>query len=126
MCRTLDMGYHLDKDFAVLEAHGRASIRSVFVSQPLLRGRAFNLNAQLQYDDKRLRDEMDLFETSVARKRVGLWTAGVNGNVAGTTYSAAGRPCSRRATARDGFASTIRSPSSSTRSARRPAAASAR
>ena len=74
-----DMGYHLDKDFAVLEAHGRASIRSVFVSQPLLRGRAFNLNAQLQYDDKRLRDEMDLFETNVG-KRVGLWTAGVNGN----------------------------------------------
>lgn len=74
-----DMGYHLGKDFAVLEAHGRASIRSVFVSQPLLRGRTFNLSAQLQYDDKRLRDEMDLFETNVG-KRVGLWTAGVNGN----------------------------------------------
>ncbi|NUA30681.1 ShlB/FhaC/HecB family hemolysin secretion/activation protein [Cupriavidus basilensis] len=74
-----DMGYHIGKDFAVLEAHGRASIRSVFVSQPLLRSRAFNLSAQLQYDDKRLRDEMDSFKTSVG-KRVGLWTAGVNGN----------------------------------------------
>ncbi|AJG19849.1 Hemolysin activation/secretion protein associated with VreARI signaling system [Cupriavidus basilensis] len=74
-----DMSYHLGKVFSVLEAHGRASIRSVFVSQPLLRGRAFNLSAQLQYDDKRLRDQMDVFETNVG-KRVGLWTAGVNGN----------------------------------------------
>ncbi len=74
-----EMGYHLGKDFSVLEAHGRAGIRSVFVAQPLLRSRAFNLSAQLQYDDKRLRDEMDLLETSVS-KRVGLWTAGVNGN----------------------------------------------
>ncbi|WP_420994766.1 ShlB/FhaC/HecB family hemolysin secretion/activation protein [Cupriavidus sp. 30B13] len=72
-----EMRYHLGRDFAELEAHGKASIRSAFVTQPLLRGRAFSLNAQLQYDDKRLRDDMDLFEVTNL-KRAELWTLGLN------------------------------------------------
>ncbi|WP_454724648.1 MULTISPECIES: ShlB/FhaC/HecB family hemolysin secretion/activation protein [Cupriavidus] len=74
-----EMRYHLARDFAELEAHGKAGIRSAFITQPLLRGRGFNLNAQLQYDDKRLRDDMDLFEVTNP-KRVALWTLSVNAN----------------------------------------------
>ncbi|AZE95476.1 Heme/hemopexin utilization protein B precursor [Pseudomonas orientalis] len=73
------MTYRLGKDFEVLDAHGRATVRSVFGSQSLIRSRVFNLNAQLQYDNKRLQDDIDLFELN-SPKRIGLWTAGLNGN----------------------------------------------
>lgn len=74
-----EMAYRLGKEFEVLEAHGRASIRSLFVSQPLIRSRSFDLSAQLQYDDKLLRDDMDLVN-SRSQKNVELWTLGLNGS----------------------------------------------
>lgn len=74
-----NMSYRLGRDFDLLQAHGTASIASVFVQQPVLRGRSINLQAQLQYDDKRMRDAMDLFDV-VSRKHIGLWTASVSGN----------------------------------------------
>lgn len=73
------MSYHLGKDFEVLEAHGTASVRSVFATQPLIRSRTFNLNAQFQYEDKRLRDDIDLYGVS-AGKRVELWTLSLDGS----------------------------------------------
>ncbi|WP_204321970.1 hypothetical protein, partial [Streptococcus pneumoniae] len=36
-------------------------------------------NAQLQFDHKTLRDDIDLFENR-SRKRIGLWTMGVDVN----------------------------------------------
>lgn len=75
-----EMTYALGKDFSVLEAHGRARITSVFASQPLVRSLEMSINAQLQYDDKQLRDEIDLFELS-SPKRVELWTLGMNGAI---------------------------------------------
>lgn len=74
-----NMSYRLGRDFDLLEAHGKASIVSLFVQQPLLRSRILTLQAQLQYDDKTMRDAMDLFEV-VNRKHVGLWTASLNGS----------------------------------------------
>ncbi|PQZ69588.1 hypothetical protein CQ050_10060 [Achromobacter sp. MYb9] len=74
-----NMRYQLGRDFDLLEAHGKASIVSLFVQQPLLRSRNLTLQAQLQYDDKTMRDAMDLFEV-VNRKHVGLWTASLNGS----------------------------------------------
>ncbi|MGV2910139.1 ShlB/FhaC/HecB family hemolysin secretion/activation protein [Achromobacter sp. AGC25] len=74
-----NMSYRLGRDFDILDAHGEASIVSLFVQQPLLRSRSFTLQAQLQYDDKSMRDAMDLFEI-VNRKHVGLWTASLNGS----------------------------------------------
>jgi len=74
-----NMSYRLGRDFDILDAHGKASIVSLFVQQPLLRSRNFTLQAQLQYDDKSMRDAMDLFEI-VNRKHVGLWTASLNGS----------------------------------------------
>ncbi|MGP0856549.1 ShlB/FhaC/HecB family hemolysin secretion/activation protein [Serratia sp. CY84636] len=73
------MNYRLGKDFRELKAHGNATIGSVFVAQPLLRSRTLNVNAQLQFDDKTLRDDIDLFD-SRSRKRISLWTAGVDLN----------------------------------------------
>ncbi len=62
-----------------LGLHGRAGVQSLFVSQPLLRGRTFGLSAQLQYEAKQLRDDFDLFEIR-GQKDIELWTIGVNGN----------------------------------------------
>ncbi len=74
-----EMSYRLYRDFEVLDYHGTASFRSFFVAQPLVRSRTFDLTAQLQYEDKRLRDDIDLFEFS-NRKRIGLWTLSLSGN----------------------------------------------
>ncbi|HID9396049.1 TPA: ShlB/FhaC/HecB family hemolysin secretion/activation protein [Serratia marcescens] len=73
------MNYRLGKDFSELKAHGTATISTGFISQPLLRSRTLNINAQLQFDDKRLRDDIDLFE-SHSRKHTGLWTAELSVN----------------------------------------------
>lgn len=74
-----EMSYRLGRNFEVLDYHGTASFRSLFVAQPLVRSRTFDLNAQLQYEDKRLRDDIDLFETS-SRKQIDLWTLSLSGN----------------------------------------------
>ncbi len=48
--------YHLGKDFAVLDAGGKADTASVYLRQPLLRSLASNWYAQLQFDAKNLQD----------------------------------------------------------------------
>lgn len=74
-----EMTYRLGKEFEVLKANGKATVRSAFASQPLIRSRNFNLNATVQYDNKHLQDDIDLFELSNP-KRVELWTLGLNSN----------------------------------------------
>ncbi|HFD7737796.1 MULTISPECIES: ShlB/FhaC/HecB family hemolysin secretion/activation protein [Serratia] len=74
------MNYRLGKDFSELQAHGNASISSAFISQPLLRSRTLNVNTQLQFDGKALRDDIDLFDNR-NRKRIDLWTAEVSANM---------------------------------------------
>ncbi len=74
-----DMDYQLAKDFEDLDAHGNARITSVFALQPLVRSRDFSLYAQAQFDDKRLKDDIDLFDSkSDKRSRVAILT--LNGN----------------------------------------------
>ncbi|AEF47899.1 Polypeptide-transport-associated domain protein ShlB-type [Serratia sp. AS12] len=73
------MRYRLGEDFAVLDAHGRAEITSVYASYPVIRARLFNLSVQLQYEDKTLRDDIDLFEKR-SKKDVGLTTLALNLN----------------------------------------------
>ncbi|MDF3089505.1 ShlB/FhaC/HecB family hemolysin secretion/activation protein [Burkholderia semiarida] len=65
--------------FEELDLHSRANIQSAFVVQPLLRGRAFNLNAQLQYENKNLHDDYRAFQIQ-DDKNVGLWTFTLSGN----------------------------------------------
>ncbi len=71
------MSYQLGKDVEVLEAKGQATVRSLFALQPLIRSRTFNLCAQLQFDDKQLQDDIDLFDLR-SPKHVELWTLGIN------------------------------------------------
>ncbi len=59
--------YVLGRSLSSLEANGTAEVASLWVRQPLWRGRQMNLVAQLQYDAKRLRDHID--STSVRNDR---------------------------------------------------------
>lgn len=74
-----DMDYELAKDFDDLDAHGNARIASAFLLQPLIRGRAFNIYGHLQFDDKRLKDDIDLF-ASKSDMRSRNWSASLSGN----------------------------------------------
>ncbi|HBN9711466.1 ShlB/FhaC/HecB family hemolysin secretion/activation protein [Pseudomonas aeruginosa] len=71
--------YRLVRDFSRLDAHGRAITDSLFVSQPLLRSRSFSLSTQLQYENKRLRDDQERTGRH-SRKEIRLWTASISGN----------------------------------------------
>lgn len=74
-----DMDYELSKDFDELDAHGNARIATAFVLQPLIRSRAFNLYGHLQFEDKFLEDDIDLF-SSRSDKRLRNWSATLSGN----------------------------------------------
>lgn len=74
-----DMDYQLGKDFANLEAHGRARTASAWLQYPLWRGRDMSMYTQLQFDDKRLSDEVDLFGTR-NEKRARVFTASLSAN----------------------------------------------
>lgn len=74
-----DMDYQLGKDFEDLDAHGNARIASVFALQPLVRSRDFSLYGQLQFDDKRLKDDIDLFDQK-SDKRARVTILSLTGN----------------------------------------------
>lgn len=74
-----NMDYQLAEDFGDLNAHGNARTTSAYIIQPLIRGRAFSLFAQVQYDEKRLTDDIDLFTTKSDR-RARLLNAALSGN----------------------------------------------
>lgn len=74
-----DMDYELGKDFEDLRAHGNARIASVYAIQPLVRSRDFSLFTQLQFDDKRLKDDIDLFDEK-SDKHARVITLTLNGN----------------------------------------------
>ncbi|MDX3986218.1 MAG: ShlB/FhaC/HecB family hemolysin secretion/activation protein [Achromobacter sp.] len=75
-----NMRYELGREFAALEAHGQAQNTNAYLRQTLLRGRDANVQATLQYEHKRLRDNYDYFNLSRAQ-RIGLWTAAVNASL---------------------------------------------
>ena len=74
-----DMRYELGKDFADLKAHGTAGVGSLYLLHPVLRSRTTNLNAQLNYDNKRLTDDVDAI-ASRSIKKIGVWTLGLSGD----------------------------------------------
>ncbi len=73
------LDYALDQEFGMLNAYGTAKVASIHAIQPLLRSRGANLNARLQYDQKRLTNHVGLFG-SHERKRSHLVTLGLDGN----------------------------------------------
>jgi len=73
-----EMAYRLNGTFRPLGYHGRASVQSVFVTQPLMRSRRASVSAQVLYENKNLHDDYGVFEF-VSDKNVGLWSFSVNG-----------------------------------------------
>ncbi|WP_244101828.1 ShlB/FhaC/HecB family hemolysin secretion/activation protein [Burkholderia cepacia] len=71
--------YRLGGAFSDLESQGRASVQTAYVTQPLVRARDLSVTAQLQYENKNLRDDYGIFDVR-RDKNVGLWTFGVSGN----------------------------------------------
>ncbi|MBN3839081.1 ShlB/FhaC/HecB family hemolysin secretion/activation protein [Burkholderia sp. Ac-20349] len=74
-----DMTYRLGGEFRPLGFHGNASVRSVFVTQPLLRSRKMSVNAQVLYENKSLRDDYGVLDF-IGDKHIGLWSFTVSGN----------------------------------------------
>jgi hemolysin activation/secretion protein len=62
------LDYRLGKEFDSLQAHGAASIASVYSSYPLLRSRQSNLSVQLAFDSKSLHDQVNA--TNISQKKV--------------------------------------------------------
>lgn len=73
------LAYELGKDFSDLDAYGTARIASVYAIQPLMRSRTFNLDARLQYDHKRLQDNIKALDQRYG-KRSEVTTLGVAGD----------------------------------------------
>lgn len=85
--------YKLQDELEALDAHGTAGVASAWIKHPLLRGRDASVYAQLEYDDKRLRDRIGATDTRTDR-RLGNWVLGLNGDLhdgllggGGTTWS---------------------------------------
>ncbi|CAN7212910.1 ShlB/FhaC/HecB family hemolysin secretion/activation protein [Aquipseudomonas alcaligenes] len=74
-----EMRYELGEDFASLDAHGKASIGSVYALQPLLRSRQARLDGQLSYEHKRLEDRVDATDTTLD-KTLDVWSLGLSGS----------------------------------------------
>lgn len=74
-----DMNYRIGGSLKELRYHGGADVRSAFVTQPLLRSRRASLDAQVIYENKRLRDVYGAFDVT-SDKTVDLWSFGVTGN----------------------------------------------
>ena len=59
--------YRLSGDLSDLDAHGSAQDASVFLKQPLVRGRDLNLYAQIQYDHLKLNDDIGVGDIETRR-----------------------------------------------------------
>ncbi|MGS0895696.1 ShlB/FhaC/HecB family hemolysin secretion/activation protein [Burkholderia stagnalis] len=71
--------YRLGGAFSDLDSQGRASVQTAYVTQPLVRARNLSITAQIQYENKNLRDDYGVFDAR-RDKNVGLWTFGASGN----------------------------------------------
>lgn len=77
-----DMRYKLGKDFASLKAHGTATIASLYLLHPFQRSRIANINGQLNFDHKTLKDNVDATYSTVthSEKTVDALTVGFSGD----------------------------------------------
>ena len=74
-----EMRYGLGLDFAPLDATGEASVASLYLLHPFLRGRQMSWYGQVQFDDKRLTDRIGATSTKTD-KQLRNWTLGLNGS----------------------------------------------
>ena len=71
--------YELGREFAALDASGRAGSTRVSVSYPFVRSAAANLSGGLSFESKRLNDQVNATAT-VTDKTVGITRIGLSGN----------------------------------------------
>ena len=81
---TLGLGltgldYKLGNDLSDLQAHGTATTQSINLSQPFIRNTAGNLYAQIEFDHKRLYDDIDIAGIETDRHS-NSWVATVAGD----------------------------------------------
>ena len=74
-----DMDYELGDEYAEIGATGNAQITTGFIRQSLLRTRRYNLEVQLQYDNKDLEDSIEAF-ASTSNKNSELYTLTLAGD----------------------------------------------
>ncbi|RUL66427.1 ShlB/FhaC/HecB family hemolysin secretion/activation protein [Dyella dinghuensis] len=74
-----DLDYKLGNGLSDLHAHGKAQVSSVNLSQPFIRNTRGNLYAQIEFDHKRLRDDIDVADIETNRHS-NSWTATVAGD----------------------------------------------
>ncbi len=74
-----DMNYRIGGSLEALGYRGSASVRSAFVTQPLVRSRRASVNVQVTYENKQLRDTYGAYGI-VSDKHVDLWSFGISGN----------------------------------------------
>lgn len=67
-----DLSYKLGNDLEILGAKGKTRTASMFAIQPLLDYKAFSLKARIQFDDKRLQDEVGLLGTNSEKRSLVL------------------------------------------------------
>lgn len=75
-----DLSYELGDELEILAAKGKTRTASAFIIQPLLQYEVFNLKARLQFDDKRLQDEIGLLGVH-SEKRSRVLSYGLSGTV---------------------------------------------
>jgi hemolysin activation/secretion protein len=73
------LDYHLRNRLSALHAHGKATVQSLNLTHPFIRNMAGNLYGQIEFDHKRLIDDIDL--AGIATKRhSNLWVATLAGD----------------------------------------------
>ncbi len=79
------LGYALGRDFASLQANGKANITSFYASYPLIRSRNNNLYVQIAHDVKTFQDKLGP-NASVTDKGARALMASLNGDFRDTVY----------------------------------------
>ncbi|RKP57794.1 ShlB/FhaC/HecB family hemolysin secretion/activation protein [Pararobbsia silviterrae] len=79
------LDYHLHNDLSDLQAHGSAFVAGAVLSQPLIRNTAGNLYGQIEYDFRRLNDNIDVIGLQSDRH-----TDSVTATLAGDELDASG------------------------------------
>lgn len=78
------LSYKLGNGLEDLHAHGTADTQSINLSQPFIRNTAGNLYAQVEFDHKRLSDNIDIADIQTDRHS-DSWTATIAGDQRDTT-----------------------------------------
>ena len=73
-----DTRYKLGREFANVDAQGRANSTSVFAAYPFIRSPARNLSGTATYESKSLNDNTN---TLITDKKIGVTSLGLSGNV---------------------------------------------